>query len=364
MFSPQGYYKNVLEVRLRTGPEATTPEANAIGQQTAEKHLNSRFEEIIMKDSGRFGVLLFLMILLIGCTAIQPQQTLISPEQVKVDQLRTILVSDPDNETLRSAYASALVGLDYAESANANITGDNRPFFFYRPNASPCIFLIHGFGASPYEMRPLGAFLFQKGISVYGLLLDGHATSSSDFETTKKEEWVAGVERRMDDLKPLCRHIFIGGLSFGGDLAIAAGKNQNITGIVSINSPIFFRDARIMDAEKYLPFVKATSRNLTEHQSPYYYRSIPTEAIVEMADFIKALKLNLPSIKRPILIIQSWKDERVMPESAEFIRNTIGSKKITRKYYPEGTHVLTLGPLNETLGEDILIFMGKLSPPR
>ena len=319
---------------------------------------------MMMANYGKSSLLLFFIVLILtlnACTPIQPEPLPPSPEQANVDNLRTLLADDPGNQTLKSSYASALVDLDAAESAQANIPTGNQPFLLFQPNATSCILLIHGFGASPYEMKPLGAFLFQRGITAYGILLDGHATTFFDFEKTKKEGWAAGIEKKIDNLQPLCRDFFIGGLSFGGDLSIAAGKSRDIAGIISINSPIFFYDERIMDAKKYLPFVTSTSRDLTEHQSNYYYRTLPTRAIAEMADFITALKQDLPSIKPPILIIQSWNDERVRPESAEFIRSTIGSKKITRKYYPEGTHVLTLGPLNETLGEDILIFMGKLA---
>ncbi|MBI2575669.1 alpha/beta hydrolase [Candidatus Woesearchaeota archaeon] len=320
-----------------------------------------------MAHCRKSSLLLFFIVLiltLMGCTPIEPEPLAPSPEQETVDQLRILLADDPDNQSLKSSYASALMELDIAESAQANITEGNQPFLLFQPNATSCILLIHGFGASPYEMKPLGAYLFQQKMNVYGILLDGHATSFIDFEKTKKEGWVAGIEKKIESLKPLCSAFFIGGLSFGGDLSIAAGKSQDIAGIISINSPIFFYDERIMDAKKYLPFVTSTSRNLTEHQSNYYYRALPTRAIAEMADFINALKQDLPSIKPPILIIQSWKDERVRPESAELIRNSIGSKKITRKYYPEGTHVLTLGPLNETLGEDIVVFMGKLTNKR
>ena len=47
---------------------------------------------------------------------------------------------------------------------------------FYLPGGSTGCLLLHGFSATPEEMRPLGEFLASKGYSVIGVRLAGHAT--------------------------------------------------------------------------------------------------------------------------------------------------------------------------------------------
>ena len=51
--------------------------------------------------------------------------------------------------------------------------------------------LIHGFASSPPEMRPLGDFLHQRGITVSAPLLPGHGTVPEDLNRTLWQDWAA-----------------------------------------------------------------------------------------------------------------------------------------------------------------------------
>ena len=51
--------------------------------------------------------------------------------------------------------------------------------FFYPGNETGCL-LIHGFTASPQEMRGLGVHLAEQGYSVLGIRLFGHGTQEND----------------------------------------------------------------------------------------------------------------------------------------------------------------------------------------
>ena len=48
--------------------------------------------------------------------------------------------------------------------------------------------LIHGFGASPYEMKVLEEHLFKEGFNVYSARLSGHATNDKNFAGSKVKE--------------------------------------------------------------------------------------------------------------------------------------------------------------------------------
>src|SRR5262249_50914792 len=54
--------------------------------------------------------------------------------------------------------------------------------------------LVHGFTATPAEMRPLGEALAARGFPVRGVRLAGHGTSVEDLARTGWRDWYASVE--------------------------------------------------------------------------------------------------------------------------------------------------------------------------
>ncbi len=67
---------------------------------------------------------------------------------------------------------------------------ENKPFLFAHEQKTKVSFLlIHGFTASPWEMKDLGEYLYEKGYNVYGMLLEGHGTKEEDLLKLKWEDW-------------------------------------------------------------------------------------------------------------------------------------------------------------------------------
>ena len=60
--------------------------------------------------------------------------------------------------------------------------------FFYEGGSIGCL-LLHGFTATPQEMRQLGRFLEQCGFTVNGVLLTGHGTQVQDLSHTTWHDW-------------------------------------------------------------------------------------------------------------------------------------------------------------------------------
>jgi len=69
---------------------------------------------------------------------------------------------------------------------------DLNPFFF-EGNTTGCL-LVHGFSGSPPEMRPMGVYLAEKGLTVIGVRLAGHGTTPEDMARTGWRDWVASAE--------------------------------------------------------------------------------------------------------------------------------------------------------------------------
>ena len=51
------------------------------------------------------------------------------------------------------------------------------------------ILLIHGFTATPTEVKPIGDYLHKKKYDIYSVLLPGHGTTPEDLQTKKLGDW-------------------------------------------------------------------------------------------------------------------------------------------------------------------------------
>ncbi len=60
---------------------------------------------------------------------------------------------------------------------------------FHLKAKGPKILFIHGFTATPTEVRPIGDFLHKKKYDIYSVLLPGHGTTPEDLQTKKLDDW-------------------------------------------------------------------------------------------------------------------------------------------------------------------------------
>ncbi|HLA87386.1 MAG TPA: hypothetical protein VJL10_05165, partial [Anaerolineales bacterium] len=64
--------------------------------------------------------------------------------------------------------------------------------FFFSGGRTGCL-LIHGFTGTPKEMRWMGEYLNQQGLTCLGIRLAGHATHPEDMRRSRWTDWAASV---------------------------------------------------------------------------------------------------------------------------------------------------------------------------
>src|SRR5204862_768650 len=112
--------------------------------------------------------------------------------------------------------------------------------FLYRAGNVGCL-LVHGFTSAPWEMRGLGRYLADRGITAAAPLLAGHGTSPQDLHETTWHDWYTSVSNALEELRAMCSTVYVAGLSLGGALAIytAAQRRKVVAGVVAMSSPIY-----------------------------------------------------------------------------------------------------------------------------
>ncbi len=218
-------------------------------------------------------------------------------------------------------------------------TEDSQPFFFQpKQNPGVGVILIHGFLASPAEIRSFGERLFEQGYAVIGVRLKGHGTSPKDLRERPWEDWYDSVLRGYSIIRTFADQIHVVGFSTGGALALRFASDQpdSLIGVSAISVPIKFRDPKMMfvplvhGTNKFLHWissyegVKPFMQNRPEHPN-VNYQNIPIRGLYELRRLINELEGRLRDVHCPVLLIQANEDPTVDPKSADIILRKLGS---------------------------------------
>ena len=238
--------------------------------------------------------------------------------------------------------------------------------FYFKKSEDIGVLLVHGFTGSPGEMRPLGEYLTDKGITVKGILLPGHCTSPEDLATKKWQDWVSAVEEGYKSLQQDGIHkIFVCGLSLGGALTLYFGEtHDDVAGLIPLSAPVKLTDKRLIFLPilkhiiKYMPKDKSSKKENELYELPHFsYDVFPLSALGEVVKLVKIVYNNLEKITAPTLIIQSKADEVVPAFNGDLIHKRIRSQIKRLVMLEKSHHVITLDVERDTVYKEVELFV-------
>ena len=237
--------------------------------------------------------------------------------------------------------------------------------FYYPGNDTGCL-LIHGFTGAPTEMHPLGEYLAGFGYSVLGIRLAGHGTKIEDMNRMHWQDWSASVLDGWHVLGSTTKNIFLIGLSMGGALALYHSSFLPVAGVVGLSAPYEIRSDPRRILLPYISWLKPyVKKGDSDWQDPkakenhFSYDRYPTRAILQLSDLLKALRIALPKVSAPALLMHSNKDVGVPPENLDLIYNALGTpdnmkKKVLLK---NSGHVITRDQEKDTVFQNVQAFI-------
>lgn len=226
------------------------------------------------------------------------------------------------------------------------------PFFF--PGSRTGCLLVHGITATPKEMRYLGRYLNQKGYSVLGVRLAGHATAPQDLLGIRWQDWINSIADGHHLLRSSCDKVFIIGLSMGGVLSLIFADQYPVDGVVAMATPYSIPLASLLEklsfpilglVGKLVPFMKKSyspwyNPEAQKHRIAYDLTVIP--AVNQLKKAISVMRQAIPHISIPVLVIHSSDDDFVPPYNATTIfQHLTGTQDKTLLYTEESDHVIT-----------------------
>ncbi len=225
------------------------------------------------------------------------------------------------------------------------------PFLF--PGSRTGCLLIHGFTGAPKEMRWMGEYLASQGFSVLGVRLAGHATHPRDMVRARWTDWLASVEDGYHLLCGLADHIYLIGLSMGGALSLLMSTRLAVKGVVAISA------IERIPADWRLMLVRPLSlflRDVPKSQEPVgggwfdeaaqkdhvSYPGNPLRSVLELDRVIAEMRLALPQVRVPVLLIHSEQDRYVPPDNMERIFSLLtNAPEKSRLVVKNSGHVVT-----------------------
>lgn len=236
--------------------------------------------------------------------------------------------------------------------------------YFYKAKENKfnvLIILVHGFGASATETRPLGQFLCENGYDVCGILLSGHGTDSKDLDKIRWKDWYKDIEKPYLNHRENYKKIFIGGISLGGAVSLYAATKLQFDGLFTINALYRFKRKWTVLAWIAHLFKLHKPRNVerikwyVEHDL-FAYQDDSTYASYQVLKLLRFLHLDIKKIRTPSLIIQSKEDRTINPQSAEWIYNDLKTDKELIQL-DKGDHILTVDENRDVAFEKIVEFL-------
>ncbi|MBI1279953.1 MAG: alpha/beta fold hydrolase [Anaerolineaceae bacterium] len=250
--------------------------------------------------------------------------------------------------------------------------------FFFRGNAVG-ILCIHGFMASPAEIRWLGKHLADQGYTVYGPRLPGHATDYHDISRYRWQDWYAAVEDSLNVLRAQCDRVFVVGHSMGGMLGLLLAANTQIDGLAALATPVLFNNRSMANTRwiKWIrPYTDQSDRStfnqvVRDEQARrgedvigrVRYDLWSTAAVGELFALSLAVQDCLAKVQSPLLLMYSEGDKTVGLTNRDYLLAHLKTSDVEQHTLKQSDHILPQDSERETVFEQVADFIKRKSNP-
>ncbi len=200
--------------------------------------------------------------------------------------------------------------------------------------------LTHGINGVPDDLEELGAALRERGYATEFLTLPGHGTTIHDMARNGWEEWLEAVEDAADvalagEAEADGRPVFLVGHSLGAALTLAAASRRPaLGGVVAMCPPVRLAgslEPAVGTLRRVTPFIPAwgedirdLKRRLMTRRGTYHWT--PTSSLHSMLQALPGLRLQLPEVTAPSLVITARHDHVVPMRDAREAYELLGAE--------------------------------------
>lgn len=245
--------------------------------------------------------------------------------------------------------------------------------YFHAAGPLGCL-VIHGFTASPDEVRWLAQHLASQGHTVYAPRLAGHGTTPADLLHLRWRDWYAAALDGYHLLAQVCERVCVVGHSMGGLLALLLASDCAVTCAAALAAPIEFkgpaRQARWLhyvmpfsDQSDRTDFPAALRAEQARRGEPVRgrvrYDRWATRGVAQLCELAGVTRGRLAAISAPLLLVYSAADPTVPTSHAAMIAGAVGSAVVERHELQGCGHILPQDSERERVFQLVGDFVGR-----
>ena len=225
-----------------------------------------------------------------------------------------------------------------------------------RPRSPSCL-VLHGLGGGRYELEPLIAALETDGLSISTPVLPGHEGPGPIMPASCWRDWSATAESGYDELTKGGGPIVVVGFSTGATLALYLASRRPIAALVLLAPFMAIRYSGLipLPPASYLGLLSRIKPDLPRRgpavrdpkmralaESSNAFRTFNVKAALSALELIEEVKLLIPRLTVPTLILQGALDSVVEPGGASTLYQNLGSAQKSLITLPNSDHLLAL----------------------
>lgn len=241
--------------------------------------------------------------------------------------------------------------------------GDPAPFAEWGGEVG-CL-LLHGFPGSPAEVRELGVYLGQQGVSVVAPCLPGFGERPESLQGVRWGDWLRAAVQGLRQLRERCRWVYAAGLSMGAMLSLYLAAEVPLQGIALLSPAVALRNplSRLIPLARYLVrwYNVGPDSDLVDPAAPqrqWYYSRVPGAAVGEMYRLLRSAWRVAPDVRTPALLIQSRGDAVLRPEGAVALLRRLGTSDKRLVWLERSGHNILVDAERERAFAEIHRFLG------
>ena len=208
--------------------------------------------------------------------------------------------------------------------------------------------VVHGFTGNPGSMRGVAEALAAAGYHVEMPLLPGHGTTVDDMLPTRWSDWAGAAEAAYQALAARTDKVVVVGLSMGGALTLRLGADHpEVAGLVCINPAtqpqapevVEMLQGMIDGGTAVMPAIGSDIADPDAHESAY--DATPLAPLLSLVnDGLAPLAELYPSMRQPLLLLNSPQDHVVEPAQGDYLAANYGGP-VERILLERSYHVAT-----------------------
>jgi carboxylesterase len=230
---------------------------------------------------------------------------------------------------------------------------------------------MHGFTASPHDMRLLGSRLHARGHSVNAVQLAGHGTSPEDLQKCDWGDWYASARQGLGTLSERTGGVVAIGQSMGALLALklAVEYPATVRGLALLSPALHLSNRWLERLAPLLPFAaplfgylhKGDSDIADEEarrQTPTY-RRVPLRAVHQFVLLQKHVRRLLHRVTQPTIVIHSRQDHACPLDNVTLVENAVRGHRRS-VILDESYHVISVDVDRERVAAEVADFVGRV----